>query len=76
VMVLGWVPFKIVADSPALHSRWLLLLKIEISSIVQLLDILRLQVLWNFYVENRRWMFLGVNRIGIFNRFRKKHALT
>jgi hypothetical protein len=26
-MVLGWVPFKIVFDSPALHSRWLLLLK-------------------------------------------------
>jgi hypothetical protein len=33
-MVLGWVPFKIMPDSPALHSRWLLLLKIEISSIV------------------------------------------
>jgi len=33
-IVLGWVPFKIVSDSPALHSRWLLLLKIEISSIV------------------------------------------
>jgi hypothetical protein len=33
-MVLGWVPFKIVSDSPALYSRWLLLLKIEISSIV------------------------------------------
>ena len=33
-MVLVWVPFKIVSDSPALHSRWLLLLKIEISSIV------------------------------------------
>jgi hypothetical protein len=33
-MVLGWVPFKIVSDSPALHSGWLLLLKIEISSIV------------------------------------------
>ena len=32
--VPGWVPFKIVCDSPALHSRWLLLLKIEISSIV------------------------------------------
>jgi hypothetical protein len=30
----GMVPFKIVSDSPALHSRWLLLLKIEISSIV------------------------------------------
>jgi hypothetical protein len=30
-MVLGWVPFKIVSDRPALHSRWLLLLKIEIS---------------------------------------------
>ena len=28
----GWVPFKIVSDSPALHSRWPLLLKIEISS--------------------------------------------
>jgi hypothetical protein len=33
-MVIGWVPLKIVSDSPALHSRWLLLLKIEISSIV------------------------------------------
>jgi hypothetical protein len=33
-MVFGWVLFKIVSDSPALHSRWLLLLKIEISSIV------------------------------------------
>ena len=31
-MVPGWVPFKIVSDRPALHSRWLLLLKIEISS--------------------------------------------
>jgi hypothetical protein len=29
-MVPGRVPFKIVSDSPALHSRWLLLLKIEI----------------------------------------------
>ena len=33
-MVLGWVPFKIVSDSPALNSRWVLLLKIETSSIV------------------------------------------
>jgi hypothetical protein len=33
-MVLGWVPFKFVSDSPDLHSRWLLLLKIEFSSIV------------------------------------------
>jgi hypothetical protein len=33
-MILGWPPFKIVSDSPAFHSRWLLLLKIEISSIV------------------------------------------
>jgi hypothetical protein len=31
-MVPGWFPFKIVSDSPALHSKWLLLLKIEISS--------------------------------------------
>jgi uncharacterized membrane protein len=33
-MVLGWSPFNIVSDSPALHSKWLLLLKIEISLIV------------------------------------------
>jgi hypothetical protein len=33
-MVPGWAPCKIVTDSPAIHSRWLLLLKIEISSIV------------------------------------------
>ena len=25
-MVPGWVPFKFVSDSPALHSRWPLLL--------------------------------------------------
>ena len=31
-MVPEWFPFKIVSDSPALHSRWPLLLKIEISS--------------------------------------------
>ena len=31
-MVPGWVPFKIVSDSPTLHSRWPLLLKLEISS--------------------------------------------
>ena len=31
-MVPGWAPFKFVSDSPALHSRWPLLLKIEISS--------------------------------------------
>ena len=31
-MVPGRVPFKIVSDSPALHLRWPLLLKIEISS--------------------------------------------
>jgi hypothetical protein len=33
-MVLEWSPFNFVSDSPALHSKWLLLLKIEISSIV------------------------------------------
>ena len=31
-MVPGWLPFKIVSDSSSLHSRWPLLLKIEISS--------------------------------------------
>jgi hypothetical protein len=33
-MFLGWVPFTFMSDSSALHSRWMLLLKIEISSIV------------------------------------------
>jgi hypothetical protein len=33
-MVLGWSPFNIVSDSSALHSKWLLLLKIEISLVV------------------------------------------
>jgi hypothetical protein len=26
-MVLGWSPFNIVSDCPALHSRWLIILK-------------------------------------------------
>jgi hypothetical protein len=30
----GMVPFNIVSDSPALHSKWLLLLEIEISLVV------------------------------------------
>ena len=34
VMVLGWSPLNIVSDSPALHSKWLLLLKIEMSLVV------------------------------------------
>ena len=34
VIVPVWAPFKIVSSCPDLHSRWLLLLKIEISSIV------------------------------------------
>jgi hypothetical protein len=33
-MVLGWISFKIVSDSPVVHSRWLLLLKIIFFSIV------------------------------------------
>ena len=33
-MVLGWSPFNIVSDNPALHSKWLLLLKIDISLVV------------------------------------------
>jgi hypothetical protein len=39
-MVPVWVPLKIVSDSPAFHSRWSLLLKIEISSNVQNCSIL------------------------------------
>ena len=44
-MVLGWVLFKIVSDRPALQSRWLLLLKIEISSIVHCCFIINLNEL-------------------------------
>ena len=33
-MVLGWSPFNVVSDSPSLHSKWLLLLKIVISLVV------------------------------------------
>ena len=33
-MVLRWSPFNSVSYSPALHSKWLLLLKIEISLVV------------------------------------------
>ena len=35
-MVLGWSLFNIVSDSAALHSKWLLLPKIEISLVVNL----------------------------------------
>jgi hypothetical protein len=40
-----WVPFKIVSDSPTLHSRWLLFFKVMIIS------------LWNFlqYHSIVRW---------------------
>jgi hypothetical protein len=31
-MVPGWVPFKIVSNSPVLYSRWLLLPKIDFFS--------------------------------------------
>ena len=37
-MVLGWSPFNSVSDSPAFHSKWLLLLKIEIS-FLSILDV-------------------------------------
>ena len=37
-MVPGCVPFKIVSDSPTLHSRWLLFLKVMIISLWNLLQ--------------------------------------
>jgi hypothetical protein len=33
-MVVGWSLFNIVSDSAALHSKWLLVPKIEISFVV------------------------------------------
>jgi hypothetical protein len=46
-MVIGWVPFKIVSDRPALHSRWLLLLKIKISLVVNFCFITRAELKTN-----------------------------
>ena len=37
-MVPGCVPFKIVSDSPTLHSRWLLFFKVMIISLYNLLQ--------------------------------------
>ena len=37
-MVPGCVPFKIVSDSPTLHSRWLLFFKVMIISLWHLLQ--------------------------------------
>jgi hypothetical protein len=44
-MVLAWVPFKSVSDRSTLHSRWLLLLKIEFFSIVHYCFIINLNEL-------------------------------
>jgi hypothetical protein len=38
-MVLGWVPFTIMSDSSALHSRWLLLLKIDFKKQLSIEDL-------------------------------------
>ena len=75
-MVPGWVPFKIVSDSPALHSRWLLLLKIEISSNGQNCSILSQNVpkfelykhndeLFNMYyrIFYELWTFVDFDRL-------------
>ena len=62
-MVPGWVPFKIVSDSPALHSRWPLLLKIEISSNGQNCSILSQNVpKFELYTHNDE-LFSKYNRI-------------
>jgi hypothetical protein len=50
-MILRWSPFKIVSDNPALHSRWLLLLKIEISSNGQNCSIVSQRIPPFFYFE-------------------------
>ena len=75
-MVPGWVPFKIVSDSPALHSRWLLLLKIDIFSNDQNCSILSLNVpkfelykhnddLFNMYyrIFYELWTFADFDRL-------------
>ena len=70
-MVPGWVPFKIVSDSPALHSRWQLLLKLEISSNGQNCSILSQNVpkfeLWTFADFDRLCKLGGWNFKKIFS---------
>ena len=45
---LWWFPCNIVSDSPALHSKWLLLLKIEISLVVNFCFITNQKMKSNF----------------------------
>ena len=75
-MVPGWVPFKIVSYRPAIHSRWPLLLKIEISSKCQNCSILSQNVpkfelykhndeLFSMYdrIFNELWTFADFDRL-------------
>ena len=75
-MVPGWFPFKIVSNSPALHSRWPLLLKIEVSSNGQNCSILSQNVpkfelykhndgLFNMYyrIFYELWTFVDFDRL-------------
>ena len=63
-MVLGWSPFNSVSDSPALHSKWLLLLKIEMSLVVNFSFItnhwtqILTAAIWQWVVEHIFWVFL------------------
>jgi hypothetical protein len=75
-MVTGWVPFKIMSNSDALHPRWPPLLKLEISSNGQNCSILSQNVpkfelykhndeLFNIYygIFNELWTFADFDRL-------------
>jgi hypothetical protein len=55
-MVSGWVPSKSVSDSPTLHSKWLLLLKIEIPLVVNF----RFIIWQDENYENGYYNFVGL----------------
>jgi hypothetical protein len=69
-MTFMWPPFKIASDNPDLYSRWLLLLKIEISSIVNCCFIINqneLKFYGMFWLRMHRhiylWNVLAQNRL-------------
>jgi hypothetical protein len=72
-LVPVWVPFKIVSDRPALHSRWPLLPKIEISSNGQNCSILSQNVpKFELYKHNDERSFIKICLICIIGIYRLK----
>jgi hypothetical protein len=58
-MVLGWSLFYIVSQSSALHSKWLLLLKIEMSLVINFCFITH-KMNWNV---NCSYMYMAISSL-------------